>query len=116
MLRQGIGQLGTYSLRPVTFPIVQANKQMNGQDLPRAYIVVASFKQCSFIGVTLQSTIDQRYPNLELIVVGGGSTDKTPSVLGNIKFTLSGGLVSQIPAKPRRSIRALCGQQARSWP
>lgn len=81
MLRPGAGQLGTYSPRPVTLRLVPPSSQLSGQALPRISIVVPSFNQGSFIGSTLQSIIDQQYPNLELIVVDGGSTDNTLSVI-----------------------------------
>lgn len=81
MLRPGAGQLGTYSPRPVSLRLLKPNAQLRGQDLPRISIVVPSFNQGRFIGATLRSIIDQRYPNLELIVVDGGSTDNTLAVL-----------------------------------
>lgn len=81
MLRPEVGQLGTYSPRPVSRRLVQPNNQLREQVLPRVTIVVPSFNQGRFIGATLQSIIDQRYPNLELIVVDGGSTDNTLSVI-----------------------------------
>ncbi len=43
--------------------------------LPLISIVVPSFNQVRFIGETLQSLVDQRYPNLEVIIQDGGSTD-----------------------------------------
>lgn len=46
---------------------------MNG--LPLISVVVPSFNQARFIGETLQSLVDQQYPNLEVIVQDGGSTD-----------------------------------------
>lgn len=81
MLRPGAGQLGTYSPRPVTLCPAQLNNQLRGQVLPRISIIVPSYNQGRFIGATLQSIIDQRYPNLELIVVDGGSTDNTLSII-----------------------------------
>lgn len=81
MLRPGVGQLGTYSPRPVSLHLFQPNNQLRGQVLPRISIVVPSFNQGRFIGETLRSIIDQQYPNLELIVVDGGSTDNTLSVI-----------------------------------
>lgn len=81
MLSPGVGQLGTYSPRPVSLRLVQHNNQLRGHPLPRISIVVPSFNQGRFMRATLQSIIDQRYPNLELIVVDGGSTDNTLSVI-----------------------------------
>jgi glycosyltransferase involved in cell wall biosynthesis len=43
--------------------------------LPRITIVVPSYNQGRFIRETLQSLLDQRYPNLEVIVQDGGSVD-----------------------------------------
>lgn len=81
MLRPGVGQLGTYSPRPISLRVLEPSVQLRGQDLPKISIVVPSFNQGRFIGATLRSIIDQRYPNLELIVVDGGSTDNTLAVL-----------------------------------
>jgi glycosyltransferase involved in cell wall biosynthesis len=44
-------------------------------DFPRITIVVPSFNQAPFIRETLQSLVDQEYPNLEVIIQDGGSTD-----------------------------------------
>ena len=43
--------------------------------LPRITLAVPSFNQGRFIRETLQSLVDQRYPNLEVIIQDGGSTD-----------------------------------------
>src|SRR5450759_633160 len=89
MLRPGVGQLGTYSPRPVSFRFVQPNNQRSEQALPKMTIVIPTFNQGRFIGETLQSIIEQQYPNLELIVVDGGSTDNTLSVIKQCEAHLS---------------------------
>ena len=43
--------------------------------LPRISIVVPSFNQARFVGETLQSLVDQDYPNLQVVIQEGGSTD-----------------------------------------
>ncbi len=48
---------------------------------PRISIVVPSFQQGHFIEDTLLSIINQGYPNIEIIVEDGGSTDETSQVL-----------------------------------
>jgi hypothetical protein len=48
---------------------------------PSISIVVPSFNQGEYIGSTLDSVLDQGYPELELIVQDGGSADSTLEVL-----------------------------------
>jgi len=50
---------------------------------------VPTFNQGRFIGETLQSIVDQQYPNLELIVIDGGSTDHTISIIEQYHIHIS---------------------------
>ena len=50
-------------------------------NLPKISIVIPSFNQGDFIEATLLSLLDQKYPNLELIVIDGKSTDDTVEVI-----------------------------------
>ena len=51
---------------------------MNGP--PRISIVTPSFNQGKYLAATLQSLVDQDYPNLEVIIQDGGSTDGSQGV------------------------------------
>lgn len=49
--------------------------------LPRISVVTPSFNQGQYLEMALRSVLDQGYPNLELIVMDGGSTDESKKVL-----------------------------------
>ena len=52
-------------------------------------IVIPSLNQGQYIEKCLKSIIDQRYPNLQIIVVDGQSSDETPDVLSRYEDQLS---------------------------
>lgn len=49
--------------------------------VPKITVVTPSFNQAEFIDATLRSVHDQQYPNLEHIVMDGGSTDGSVEVI-----------------------------------
>lgn len=48
---------------------------------PRITIITPSFNQARFLNQCIDSVLDQRHPNLQYLVLDGGSTDGTPDIL-----------------------------------
>lgn len=63
---------------------------MNMVDLPLVTIVTPTYNQADFICETIESVLNQSYPNIEYIVINDGSFDETEEVLAkyNNKCTI----------------------------
>ncbi|QYO64430.1 glycosyltransferase [Leptolyngbya sp. 7M] len=57
----------------------------NGQPWPKISIITPSFNQGEYIEETILSVIHQNYPNVEHILIDGGSTDNTMQVVNQYR-------------------------------
>lgn len=59
-------------------------------DLPRISIVTPSFQQAEFLEETIQSVLNQGYPNLQYWIIDGGSTDDSVSIIKKYENRIDG--------------------------
>lgn len=62
---------------------------MKNYRLPRITIITPSLNQGQYIESTILSVINQDYPDLEYIIIDGGSTDHTMEIVNRYKSSIS---------------------------
>ncbi len=58
-----------------------ATQRPADERFPRISVIIPSYNQGQFLEMTLRSILNQEYPNTEIIIMDGGSTDGTVDVL-----------------------------------
>ncbi|MBD2743557.1 glycosyltransferase family 2 protein [Coleofasciculus sp. FACHB-1120] len=61
----------------------------SGKPWPKISVVTVSLNQGAYLEETLRSVLLQGYPNLEYIVIDGGSSDNTPTILERYRCELA---------------------------
>ena len=61
--------------------VTTAPEQSTPQTLPRISVVVPSYNQAAYLPATLDSLLNQGYPDLEILLMDGGSTDGSVGVM-----------------------------------
>lgn len=69
------------NLQNIAVPTNKVITKTKVSELPKISVIMPTFNQANFIKESIDSVLKQHYSNLELIVMDGGSTDKTIDIL-----------------------------------
>ena len=81
---------------------------------PRITVVTPAYNSADLIEDCIASVLDQGYPNLEYIVVDGGSTDGTVEVVRRYEDRLAPGRASPTTGRRTPSTRGSAARRASS--
>jgi len=86
--RNGVVSKDKISLTAATQSVV-LGKMQTQNEYPRISIITPSYNQGQFVEKCISSILSQNYPNLEYIVIDGGSTDNSVEVIKRYEDRIS---------------------------
>jgi glycosyltransferase involved in cell wall biosynthesis len=84
-----MGRLSAHPPRALSAISFHQSSEYLGSNWPKISLVIPSFNQGRYLEATLLSVINQRYPNIEILLVDGGSKDATQSVISKYEEHLT---------------------------
>ena len=75
---------------PWNYPVIESLSMLpSGNPWPKISVVTVTLNQAEYLEETIRSVLMQGYPNLEYIVIDGGSTDNTVDILDRYRNELT---------------------------
>lgn len=65
--------------------LLEENKKYNDYEFPSVSVIIPTFNSTEKISLTLESVLEQIYPDFEIIIIDAGSTDRTLEVIKNYR-------------------------------